>query len=212
VLIVDDKPANRSLFVDMLGPLDFELIEAVNGREAIEKAEQFTPDLILMDLIMPVLNGYAATRQIRELPKIKDTVIIIAVSASAFGEDRQRSLETGCNGFVAKPFRLETLLQEIQTHLGLTWIYDKKQESASENDNSNLELVLPPIENLQTLLTLAQKGQVVELRNTLDELESQNAAYTPFVMSMRKLAQNFQLRKIRKQLNFHLEASNLPKA
>jgi DNA-binding response OmpR family regulator len=154
---------------------------------------------------MPVLDGYAATRQIRQLPEIKDTVIIIAVSASAFGEDRQRSLESGSNGFVAKPFRLETLLQEIQTHLNLTWIYDNHKETPPKA--TDVEMVLPPPETLQMLLTLAQKGEIVELGAMLDELETQNAAYTPLVSHLRQLAQNFKLRKIRKQLKIYLDES-----
>lgn len=210
VLIVDDKPENRSLFVDMLAPLDFELIEAVNGQQGVAKARSLTPDLILMDLVMPVLDGYTAIRQIRELPDIKGTVVIIAVSASAFGEDRQRSLETGCDGFVAKPFRLETLLQEIQTHLGLTWIYDGDQESPVEVGNTNL--VLPPPAVLQTLLALAQKGQIVEFEDTLDELEIQNVAYTPFITNLRELGRNFKLRQIRKLLNSSLNEANSTKA
>jgi CheY-like chemotaxis protein len=205
VLVVDDKPENRSLFVEMLTPLGFEIVEAINGHEGVEKARSLTPDLILMDLVMPVLDGYTATRQIRQIPEIKNTVIIIAVSASAFGEDRQRSLETGCNGFVAKPFRLETLLQEIQTHLGLTWIYDDKQETYIEATSS--ELILPSIELLQTLLTLAQTGQVVEIGETLDELETQNPAYMPFVTEMRQLTQTFKLREIRNQLNLYINKS-----
>jgi CheY-like chemotaxis protein len=208
VLIVDDNPENRSLFVEILTPLDFELIEAENGQEGVEKAKSLAPDLILMDLVMPLLNGYAATRQIRKLPNIKDTVIIIAVSASAFGEDRQRSLENGCDGFVAKPFRLETLLQEIQTHLGLTWIYEDEDNKEISPKATDTERVLPPSEMLQKIYTLAQRGQVVELEDTLDELQAQNKDYAPFVINLRQLAKNFKLREIRKQLNSYLSESN----
>jgi PAS domain S-box-containing protein len=124
VLIIDDNHENRSVLVDLLSAIGFEVEEAEDGLTGLTKARQSHPDVILMDLAMPVMDGFTATRQIRQDPALQDTVVI-AVSASAFSEDQQRSLAAGCDGFVAKPVRLELLLQYIQAHINLDWIYEE---------------------------------------------------------------------------------------
>ncbi len=86
-LIVDDKPENRAILVEVLAPLGFEVLEAVDGEDALVKAKTWQPDVILMDLIMSGMNGFEAARRIRQIPELAET-IIIAVSSSAFEEDQ----------------------------------------------------------------------------------------------------------------------------
>jgi len=122
ILVVDDIKENRSLLVKLLSPLGFEIVEACNGVESVEKAQQLRPALILMDLIMPEMDGFEATRQIRKYPQLKE-VPIIAISASAFDFHQQQSQEAGCDDFIAKPFKTDVLIEKLHKYLNLKWIY-----------------------------------------------------------------------------------------
>ena len=122
VLVVDDMAENRAVIRDMLTPLGFDLFEAHNGQEGVSQAQLLNPDLILMDKVMPVLDGLAATRYLRQLTDFNQVVIFIT-SASTFTQDQQDSLAAGAQAFVPKPVRLQTLLDQIDAHLPLTWLY-----------------------------------------------------------------------------------------
>ncbi|ASD64853.1 ATP-binding protein [Bdellovibrio bacteriovorus] len=120
ILVVDDTEDNRFLLLTYLKKLPFEVVQAENGKEAVEKvlAEPF--DLILMDIQMPVMDGYAATRKIRQWEKDQGLkpIPIIAVSANAMAEDMQKSLDVGCSEHVTKPIKKSALLEMIQRYLG----------------------------------------------------------------------------------------------
>jgi CheY-like chemotaxis protein len=116
VLVVDDVAANRAMAVDMLRPLGFDVVEAVNGTEALHKAQAARPDWILMDMVMPEMDGLEATRRLRQLPGLK-SVPIIAMSASASDSDERKSLAAGANAFVPKPIDVDQLLTHIATLL-----------------------------------------------------------------------------------------------
>ncbi len=131
ILIVEDIEQNRLLLVQMLTPLGFELREAINGEAAVEIWQSWQPDLILMDMKMPVKDGYEATKCIRESPNGKDTYII-ALTASAFDEQREDILKAGCNDFVSKPFRGEILYEKIAFYLGVRYVYAEENQSVSE--------------------------------------------------------------------------------
>ncbi|MDM8532129.1 response regulator [Anaerolineales bacterium HSG25] len=118
-LVVDDKDYNRSVLVSMLEPLGFEIIIAKNGQEAIEQTKTHQPDMVLMDMIMPIMTGFEATQIIRETPSLQKTVIIGA-SASAFEKDKERVRLAGCDAFLAKPLRT-TELCTIVRGLRLWW-------------------------------------------------------------------------------------------
>jgi signal transduction histidine kinase/ligand-binding sensor domain-containing protein/CheY-like chemotaxis protein len=124
LLIAEDNWANRSLLLQLLAPLGFQLQEATNGREAVEWWERWKPHLIFMDLRMPVLDGLEATRRIRALAGGQEPVII-ALSASVLEEDRQKTLAQGCDAFVRKPFRQQELLDVIAQHLGVRYRYQE---------------------------------------------------------------------------------------
>lgn len=123
ILVVDDKLDNRQLLVKLLSPLGFELETASNGAEAIQLWESFSPDLIWMDLRMPVMNGYQATQKIKASPKGKRTVII-ALTASILEEERSQIFAVGCDDLVYKPFRPQTIFEKMAEHLGLRYIYE----------------------------------------------------------------------------------------
>ncbi|NJP10693.1 MAG: response regulator [Leptolyngbyaceae cyanobacterium RU_5_1] len=117
VLVVDEQRENRTVLVKFLAPLGFEIVEAENGQQGLVKAAEFEPDVIFMDLVMPVMDGFEATRQLRRSPDFQNTVII-AASASAFEHDQQTSLNVGCNAFLSKPIRYKQLLATLEQLLG----------------------------------------------------------------------------------------------
>ncbi|MEG4086832.1 PAS domain S-box protein, partial [Microcoleus sp. POL10_C6] len=123
ILVVDDKWESRLLLVNLLEPLGLEVREAENGQEAITIWETWKPHLIWMDMQMPVIDGYEATRQIKA--KIQDEATpIVALTASAFEEERAIVLSSGCDDFVSKPFQEEVIFAKMAEHLGVQYIYE----------------------------------------------------------------------------------------
>ena len=130
ILIVEDIVENRQLLIELLKPLGFEIREATNGEEGIALQLTWKPHLILMDMVMPVMDGYEATRLIKQTPQGQET-IIIALTASAFEEQQQVILSTGCDDFIYKPFREDVLFDKIAHHLKLRYIYEEEKSSNS---------------------------------------------------------------------------------
>ena len=116
ILIVEDQEDNRMIMRDVLSAAGYELIEAVNGKDGISRAQSDRPDLILMDIQMPVLDGYEATRQIKADPNLKSTPII-AVTSYALSGDEAKARAAGCDGYVSKPFSPRQLLARVREYL-----------------------------------------------------------------------------------------------
>jgi two-component system, cell cycle response regulator DivK len=116
ILVVEDQPDNRRILRDLLGNAGYELIEAETGEEALAALEAQRPDLILMDIQLPVMDGYEATRRIRSKPELK-SIPIIAVTSYALAGDEAKALAVGCNAYVTKPFSPRALLAKVQEHL-----------------------------------------------------------------------------------------------
>jgi CheY-like chemotaxis protein/two-component sensor histidine kinase len=124
ILVVDDKWSNRQLLLRLLNPLGFETKEASNGKEAIASWERFEPHLIWMDMRMPVMDGYEATKHIKAHLKGQATAII-ALTASILEEERAVILSTGCDDFVRKPFREAVIFDKMAQYLGVSYIYEE---------------------------------------------------------------------------------------
>ena len=124
ILVVDDREENRQLLEELLSHFGFEILMACDGEEAIEQWSAREPDLVFMDVLMPGVDGYAATKAIRAAEAGRKRTVIIAVTASAFEHDRERILAAGCDDFVAKPFLQETIFEKVATHLGVRWVYE----------------------------------------------------------------------------------------
>ncbi|WP_404785754.1 ATP-binding protein [Altericista sp. CCNU0014] len=137
ILIVDDRPENRLVLVKLLDPLGFEVAEAENGQEAVDLSQSWQPHLILMDMRMPVMDGYEATRQIKAL-RVVGQPAIIALTASAFDEERNLILHTGCDDFVAKPFREALLLSKIAEYTGLEYIYEAASPTPTPSSGTDV--------------------------------------------------------------------------
>lgn len=133
ILVVDDRDYNRQLLIKLLKPLGFEVQEATNGTEAIEIWESYSPHLIWMDMRMPVMDGYEATKRIKSTTNGQATAVI-ALTASVWEEEKAVILSAGCDDFVRKPFHKETIFDMMAKHLGVRYIY-QEQESPSRPAN-----------------------------------------------------------------------------
>jgi two-component system cell cycle response regulator DivK len=116
ILVVEDQEDSRRILRDLLSSADYEMTEAVNGEQALAAVAKQRPDLILMDIQMPVLDGYEATRRIKADPAFKD-VPIIAVTSYALSGDEAKARAAGCDDFVPKPFSPRQLLAKIREWL-----------------------------------------------------------------------------------------------
>lgn len=127
ILYVDDEIANRKLVRKILAAEGYDVIEAEDGLSGVDKAKQEHPELILMDMNMPGIDGYEASTIIKALPDFKD-VPIIALTANALPGDKERSLIAGCEGYITKPIDLDTFTDEIKKYLGGKKEHVKKEE------------------------------------------------------------------------------------
>jgi len=208
ILVVDDKWENRAVLINMLAPIGFTVAEAADGRDALKRAGTFKPDLVLMDLIMPVMDGFQATHKIRKLRKLKD-VVVIALSASVFEHNRQQSVKAGCDDFIPKPVRSEALYKKLRAHLGLKWIYDKETKILAPTELAAIvspaaPLVGPPTREANHLHELAMMGDVQGILLQLEELEKSDSQFRSFVTEMRRLAKDYSMKKIREFLKPYL--------
>jgi two-component system cell cycle response regulator DivK len=116
ILVVEDQEDNRHILRDLLGNAGYELTEAENGEEAIAAVAKRRPDLILMDIQLPIIDGYETTRRIRTNPDLK-SVPIIAVTSYALAGDEDKARAAGCDGYVSKPYSPRELLAKVRTYL-----------------------------------------------------------------------------------------------
>lgn len=222
VLVVDDKWSNRSVLVSLLEPLGFEVQEATDGLDSLNKVGEFKPDIIFMDLVMTVMDGFEATRRLKMLPELKNTVVI-AVSASVFDFDKEQSQEVGCDDFLPKPIQVADLLEKLRVHLGLEWIYEQQGMEQIEPDGSRVvnnsqtavsgwetsatdrpttvlaldnSLVTPSAEELAILLDLAMKGDLRGIIKQAAKLEELDDKLIPFAAHLRQLAKGFKGKQI----------------
>ncbi len=202
ILVVDDRWQNRSVLVNLLAPIGFELMEATDGQDCVNKALLFQPDCIIIDLVMPVMDGFEAVRRIRKIPPLKD-VIAIATSASILSGDPQSIFQAGCNAFLLKPIRAEKLLECLGNHLGLEWIYEERTTFSSEGIFTELpsqiqdqQLIAPPSEEVAVLFDLAMKGELLSIEQRASKLKAIDMRYAPFANQLIELTRNFEEDKL----------------
>ncbi|NER80123.1 MAG: response regulator [Leptolyngbya sp. SIO1D8] len=154
ILVVEDRWENRQLLTNLLQPLGFEVQEAIDGKEAIARWQDWQPHLIWMDMLMPVMDGYEATRRIREIeqgsksshnetpspshhPRVSHPTKIIALTASAFEESRSAVLEVGCDDFVRKPFKEHVIFDKMAKYLPVQYCYEETKENDISSSSVN---------------------------------------------------------------------------
>ncbi|MCT7984891.1 PAS domain S-box protein [Laspinema sp. A4] len=138
ILVVEDKWESRLLLVNLLSPVGFEVREATNGAEAVRISQSWQPHLIWMDMQMPVMDGYEATKQIKQA-NIGQIPVIIGLTASAFEENRIKVLEAGCDDFASKPFREPVIFEKMAEHLGVHYVYEEVRSSNGNNAQPSVQ-------------------------------------------------------------------------
>jgi signal transduction histidine kinase/ActR/RegA family two-component response regulator len=192
VLIADDVAPNRAMLVDLLHGVGFIVAAASNGLECLVLLDSFKPDLVLMDVMMPVMDGNETTRRIRRMPQWS-SLPVIAVTASASREDEARCREAGANAFLAKPVDHDALLCTIGSLLSLQWTLGKPvQEPAGEAG----ELVAPPAQEIEALWQLARLGSMREIRERANYLRGLDPVYAPFAARLDTLAQGYHSKEL----------------
>ncbi len=199
ILIVDDCWENRSVFTNLLKPIGFEILEADNGREGIRKAVELKPDLIVVDLVMPDLDGFEMTRQLRELLEFQQT-IVLATSASVFESERHKSLQAGCNDFLPKPIQLEDLLEKLQNYLQLIWLYETLGKEISQ-DPQALEIVIPTMLELVDLCEALEIGDFDRVELEAERIRKLDPKYQSFATRLLQFSQEFDEEEILKLIN-----------
>ncbi|NJO20291.1 MAG: response regulator [Spirulinaceae cyanobacterium RM2_2_10] len=191
LLVVDDKPVNRSLVIETLTPLGFDCAEAENGEAGLVAAEQLKPDLIITDLVMPVLDGFEFVRRLRRSPHGQD-VIVIASSASVLAQDQIKSLAAGCNDFLAKPLDLNRLLSLLRQRLDLEWEFAEiKPQSTAAPAQDEQPFVMPAAEELATLYQCTRIGDIHGIELEARRLRDSDERYRTFSNQVLRFAAEF---------------------
>jgi PAS domain S-box-containing protein len=189
VLVVDDGVADRELLTRFLAPLGFEVRLAADGERAVALTTEWRPHIVLMDLRMPGVSGVDAIRAMRALPGGRD-LVIIAVTARAFAEDRAEVLKAGGDGFLVKPFREADLFDELRKHAGLQYVYADPCEAPAPHarlERAALVAVLPP-DLLRRLHRATVTGDLASLIALLQDAEPLAPA---MIAELRSLAEQF---------------------
>ena len=200
VLVVDDRADNRLVLVRLLSSIGLVVREAENGQEAVAVWEDWQPQLIWMDMRMPVMDGYEATKQIKAHPLGKTTVII-ALTASAFEKERKSILAAGCDDFMPKPFEANILFAKMEEFLGIRYVYEepvdtndtkleKKSEISGVSSNQSVESQLGqmPIEWVEKISNAAQECCDDKIIQLIEEMPRE---FAPASQNLTTLAQNF---------------------
>ncbi len=194
ILIVDDKDVNRAVVVEVLEPLGFECAEAVNGEEGLIIAQQFRPDLIVSDLVMPILDGFEMTRRLRQEALLQN-VVIIASSASVLKQDQFESLEAGCDDFLPKPVEVEKLFSCLEKRLQLKWIYESQEPPATSPEKSSespTQFLAPPPEELTAIYQAAKIGDIDRIETEAMRIKRLDKKYVLFSDRLLQLAGEFE--------------------
>ncbi|MGB3759331.1 MAG: MASE1 domain-containing protein [Rivularia sp. (in: cyanobacteria)] len=196
ILFVDDRWENRSVMTNLLEPIGFEIIEAVNGEEGLEKAYSLNPDAIITDLAMPVMNGFEMVKQMRCSAKLKDT-IIIASSASVFDFHRQEARAAGCDDFLPKPVQAEELLHQLEKYLQLKWIYEETITDEPETEvistSDNHAWAVPEPEQLKPIYKAVQRCRVSEIEAEAKKIKEIDPKYSAFSEKILTLVDEFDI-------------------
>jgi CheY-like chemotaxis protein len=196
ILIVEDKDENRLLLRKLMTVIGFEVREARNGSEGLAVFQQWSPHLIWMDMRMPVMDGYEATRRIKASLGDQATVVI-ALTASAFEKQRSLIFAAGCDDFVCKPFQEEEICEKMVKHLGVRFLYEDTETTPVANSGAETLDVATlgglPSDMLAALQNAASEADSEQLTELLDRLR---ADHEEIAANLENLASNFQFDRV----------------
>ncbi len=206
ILIVDDRWENRSLFINLLSTIGFDLIEAENGQDGLEKAIKYKPDLIICDIKMPIMHGWKMLHEIRKLEQLKDTLFFFC-SVSTSDSENQKAIKAGANYFLNKPVKSNELYRILAKQLNLTWRYSVEENMKPKPLKAppKNKIIIPPISELTMLLEFAKQGKIKGIQNELDRIAQIDRQYQQFVSELNLFAQSFNINKIRQFLQENIK-------
>jgi len=201
ILVAEDNVENRLLLVSQLHAVGFDVREAENGQEAVALFEQWQPHLIWMDIRMPVMDGYEATRRIRALPG-GDAVKIVALTASAFREQRRKILDAGCNEVVHKPCRAHEIFETMATLIGAQYVYQSRPEEHAAVPPAFKEEMRAAAASLPEAVRseLIEAAQLGDCDRFMSQLKS-TPPRSPALLALKALAEAFQFDQVLDVLN-----------
>lgn len=201
ILLIDDRWENRSVLLNLLEPIGFEITEASNGQEGLDRTLQTHPDLIITDLSMPVMDGFEFLQQLRSRPQLQDKIVLVS-SASVFERDRHKSIDAGGDDFLPKPVQAETLLEQLQKYLQLDWIYTKNENEQPET--STATIIQPPdIAILTQLAEFAENGDIDGIIEIAEQKQQTNTA--AFFQEIILLGEAYEIKKLRAFIDQHID-------
>ena len=202
ILVVDDKEENLKVAVNLLKIVGFETMEAIDGKDAIEKFGKWKPHLILMDMRMPGMDGYEATRLIKGTKKGKQTPIV-ALTASAFEDERRKIESLGMQGYIRKPFRENELFSTLGKILDIEYIYDEAAPQTKDKYDDNKELISNDIAKLPKNLVNQMNDAlaVADLDLLVDLIESIDKDNNGIAQKLLNLAKNYEYENLHQLLN-----------
>lgn len=197
ILLVDDNIDNLSLLVSLLEPLGFEIVTAENGLQALRQALAQPPAMVILDLVMPEMDGLETVREMRRRQEM-DGIPIIGISATVTDNGHKSEFSAICDDFLGKPIRIEQLLEKIQTHLGIEWLtsQNRKTPAATWEIEKGKPFELPPPEELEQLHDLAMRGDMRGIQAWAAEIETRDGRYCHFTAKLRELAGRFKIKTI----------------
>ena len=177
ILVVDDVPVNIALTYSLLRPVGFEVAEATNGVEALDVFKQWSPHAVLMDMRMPVMDGYEATRRIKSTEAGRATSVI-ALTSSVFEDSKKKIMATGVDGYISKPIRKEELLEVLRKCLGLRYVFTDEPDKihghpkpARMISKAPEVMVALPKELIHAMLQAVEEGEIDHLSGLIVEVE-----------------------------------------
>lgn len=196
ILIVEDDRESRSVLRQLLEQVGFRVEEAVDGQQAVEMHGGLEPDLIWMDIRLPLLDGLEATKRIRKTEGNVSYTPIIALSASAFEDDRQKFLSAGCDDFLRKPYREEEVFSKMAEHLGICYLYDDGAEQAEDGrglkvDAADLEAL--PQDWVVRFRQAAAKGKAGDLLELLKRVRPDHSRVSD---ALARMVRDYEFSKI----------------
>jgi CheY-like chemotaxis protein len=193
VLVVDDNEIQRELVRELLTPLGFEVLTASTGCECLTLADQHRPNLILLDIAMPEMDGWEVARRLRQTSRERAAIVIL--SANAIDPSHLLEGERLHDDYVMKPIDLRQLLKKIHALLNIEWTYEPEAATSFAAAAASGPFVLPPGNDIDELIGLGEIGHVRKILEKLREIESSSPECGDFVLQMRTIVNAFDLRR-----------------
>lgn len=208
VLVIDDRWENRVVLSTLLESVGLTVLEAEQGQAGLDILKQVKPDLVITDLVMPVMDGYDFLAAVRQSEDIQGTQVI--VSSATFTQNVQkRAFNAGCNAFLPKPIDAQELYNTLAEQLQLEWIYETPAEGHPSTPADNTaQIKIPTAAELEVLREFAASGIIKDFREQLAQLVASNLEYAAFAQPLMILSKQFKIEEIEVLLEDYLNPSD----